>query len=1454
MSPAGKARIRRARRIVLRGMLVLIAVVVIGIGSAIAALHTAWGRDKVRAEIEGMLDDAFVGDVSIGRLDGSVFGVVTLRDVVIRDSAGDPAITVAAMRVDLALLPLLDQEARFYRIALEGLVVDGRPLPDGRLNLSAMTEEQEDPPTWDLVFDEIVVRGGRLTIAGTDRVDHFDGLDVAARIAMPTAGAARFDAAVSAFWRERGLPVRLDTQLTAGEEVTEIESLDAGLGALAATARAVRIRGDQITGDVTIDAPAAAVRALVPDSPLIGEVHLALTASDAPGGATLVAVDGTVGGAGIGGAAVYSAAEPRLTGMLRVTDANAAAILADSIRTDLDAALTIDIGGEDARGVATISARGTGEGGLRADLDAAVILDGDDVHLGGAHLVATATDLARTFGEVAPVHGTFTADLRAHGRIAGGEPRLAIRGTVDGKRIRIDRHRVRSLHLDLDTRGVPHDPSGSAKLAARGVVVDGSSAGDLFFDARSRADRAIAVRVRSVPPWKPFRLDLDGLVRVGDEVTIALGEHRLRTHWIDWHGRGGTIAIGHGKVSVARLRTSIARGHLVVNGTYHHGDRQAGDFATSIHLDHLDLAEVARSLQLPDRVRGEVDAQVHIVKRGRRWYGSIVGAGEQLVMRDGATPIDVRAEARLAPEGIRIDAAVTGRGVGTATVDLDLVPPRRLEDPAAWMRLERDAIRTGRVMIDGLDLEGITSVAGIDAGVTGRLDGELTLTATESHGRLVARGVTAGGMDAPIDAELTIDQVGGDLVAAQLVATVREVGTARAEATVGVPARPFDLAAWARVDADSVRGATLRVDDLVLDAKRSKRLGLVEPWFGRADLLVEVAPGLREVIARLDLTGVRGGPLARPVDVQIRASGDATGASVTLTGSIGGTQVLTGEAKLPLALDDLRRRGADALRDAALTATLEVDSKIGPIAAAFGRPQKLVGTVDATVTIGGTVGAPTATAAIRFAGVGMRKARLRELTLDAAWDGRVVTAAARGSQGDGGRLRIDARADVQSLDAATAAIEAEGFDLAPLAQLGPARFLGVAGILDADVRLRGLDPATARIDGTVRLEEARLPLGGNVGTLRDGEIVASLRGGKLSIEGEGRIGSGSAELRAHATMRGLTPDRADLSVRIDGVTLIGEVQPRVSGTVKAKLRRDGDRWKVDATVRAARVVVPAGEGKPLHEPGLPEDMVIIENGKPAPSTLEPEPSWKALLGIRPTAPWLIVTVKILPVGIQTPEFRGKLRGDLTLTIGDDGIAVDGEIETTTGSVALFDRRYRIDHAAVRFDGSVDPTLDVQLVHEFPQVTMFVTVRGRLSQPDLELSSRPATYTEGQLLSFLLGGSPGMNPGSEVRDAATGVASALLSKKVGGYVGDYLPVEVDVLRFEAATASTGAAFTVGKWLSRRLFVAYRRRLDARTDENAGEGEVEYWLRPDILVEATVGDRGHHDADLLWLKRW
>jgi len=61
-------------------------------------------------------------------------------------------------------------------------------------------------------------------------------------------------------------------------------------------------------------------------------------------------------------------------------------------------------------------------------------------------------------------------------------------------------------------------------------------------------------------------------------------------------------------------------------------------------------------------------------------------------------------------------------------------------------------------------------------------------------------------------------------------------------------------------------------------------------------------------------------------------------------------------------------------------------------------------------------------------------------------------------------------------------------------------------------------------------------------------------------------------------------------------------------------------------------------------------------------------------------------------------------------------------------------------------------------------------------------------------------------------------------------------------------------TVGTWLTHELFLAYRQHLEARPDENTGEGELEYWLSRHVVVEGTAGDRGYNGADLLWQIRY
>jgi autotransporter translocation and assembly factor TamB len=44
------------------------------------------------------------------------------------------------------------------------------------------------------------------------------------------------------------------------------------------------------------------------------------------------------------------------------------------------------------------------------------------------------------------------------------------------------------------------------------------------------------------------------------------------------------------------------------------------------------------------------------------------------------------------------------------------------------------------------------------------------------------------------------------------------------------------------------------------------------------------------------------------------------------------------------------------------------------------------------------------------------------------------------------------------------------------------------------------------------------------------------------------------------------------------------------------------------------------------------------------------------------------------------------------------------------------------------------------------------------------------------------------------------------------------------------------------------------MDARPDENSGEGTLEYWITSRLAVEATAGDRGYDGVDVLWRKRF
>ena len=90
------------------------------------------------------------------------------------------------------------------------------------------------------------------------------------------------------------------------------------------------------------------------------------------------------------------------------------------------------------------------------------------------------------------------------------------------------------------------------------------------------------------------------------------------------------------------------------------------------------------------------------------------------------------------------------------------------------------------------------------------------------------------------------------------------------------------------------------------------------------------------------------------------------------------------------------------------------------------------------------------------------------ITLDGSWDGSIAKLAIEGVE-QNGKLHVIAQADPHALAQGSMTIQATAFDLVPLLVFAPGPAGGAAGRLDANLAVKGLDPATMRIAGELHL-------------------------------------------------------------------------------------------------------------------------------------------------------------------------------------------------------------------------------------------------------------------------------------------------------------------------------------------------------------------------------------------------
>ena len=1488
-------RVRRVLRWIRRVVVGAVAFAVLAIAVVLIALHTDWGREQVRKRAEAALAESFPGGARIGRVEGSVLGALVLRDIVLRDAEQQPTITIDRLTLDVGYRALLRGELALESLALDGVTVRVRmPAGGGAPNVATLYRPNPEPSTWDVAVRKLVVRGATIELdRGDGTIEHLDGVELTAALSMRAVGTLAARGELRATWRERAAPLVASAEVAVDAAgVVQVARADAALADVALVVRDLRIAGPDVAGTLEVRAPEGALARLAA-MPTLPSPMTAVTVTAAPGtdGAIAVRLGGSVAGAGLDGTlAVYAQAkEPRVAGSIDVTKLDLAAMLPTLPPSGLSVKLAVDAaydatarglaavqghveltgGGtvaavaladlraraEIADGQATLSLTGSGPGGTVLDARARVTTTAEGYQLEDGTLTAAIASLATATDGRSPVDGAVDLKVNANGALAGDHASLAIAGTVEARRIRgPGQVRVGLVTARFAVTGAPAAPRGEVDVVATRVAVGTQRVSRVHAQAQGGLDGPIAVEVDASDRAR----GLTGAVAAAvtrptarDATTfVALGSYRLGTRLATLSGRGGSVTIDETRVAVRRIQLRGGGGTIALDGELGRGAR-ASDRSGTVAVTGVDLATLRGVPGVPPAARGTVDVRGRFTQRGAALTGALTLDGRGLALAPGAGTVEVSLAVDAGPRALTVTLDGRGASVGAVAVALAVTPPRRLDDLAAWQRLDRGAVQTLTVESERLDLAAVAALAGVRSPVAG------SLTISTADGLvIVGRGLTGPNAPAPLDLDVTITAPPNAPLALRARASLGALGAADVTARLRLPPRPLSPASWRALGPAAIDGATLSVPDVTIDHALARALGLGAVR-GRVAISATATAGLRGLDVRVDGRELVMAPGAAPATAVATVHADDGGVDLGVEVGLAGAPMLSVAARSPTPLPRLLAVRAP-LASLPMTGTVTiVEREVAALAQALGQPTRITGRVRGEATLSGTIGAPIATAALVVSDLGVRergRGGIRQLDVALDYRGGVARAEVRGRQDDGGSLDLVAEYELGRGTAPKGTVRARSFQIAPIARLVPTTLLGVRGVLDADLQLRGGTPRDALITGVVRVTGAQAPLSDVIGNLRDGALTVTFSPGAAKVELAGNVESGRLDARASAVLDGVVPRTATVDVGVRELTLITSKAPRLAGDLHVDLDLRGAQWVATARVRDGVVNVPAKGGRVLHPAGAPPDLVFTDDTSvDARIPVTRATLLRTWLGTRPTVPLLALSLTIEPVSVVSPQLRGEVSGKLDLSIGVDGAAVDGRIAVDSGTVVVLERRYSIRRAELVFDGSIDPLLGIELEYQFPDLALRVGIDGRLSQPRLVLTSTPGTYTEGQLLAMLLGGSP-TTPGGETFDAAAGVVSSVASAAIGGVVQDALPFRLDVLYYEPATATSGGAVVGGRWVTSKLLVLGRRRVDPAADQNASEAELRYWLARRVLLEAIGGDRGAFGLNLVWNRRW
>ena len=421
----------------------------------------------------------------------------------------------------------------------------------------------------------------------------------------------------------------------------------------------------------------------------------------------------------------------------------------------------------------------------------------------------------------------------------------------------------------------------------------------------------------------------------------------------------------------------------------------------------------------------------------------------------------------------------------------------------------------------------------------------------------------------------------------------------------------------------------------------------------------------------------------------------------------------------------------------------------------------------------------------------------QNLKLEATLAGNTANGSLGATLGNGGSL--EGKVALANLSGSSASID--GNVKIVLADLSPAglfvpQMSDVHGRGEATAQVAGT-LADPKITGNVTLRElaAEVP---QVGIkLHDGEVTAALAEGN-SITLNGKVSSGDGAV----TLSGETNTQGILKVKVQGKNFTAANIPGAKVIVEPDLdfERGTEKMTLGGTVTVPRADVDLTklpkQGASVQRAS--PDVVVVDDKDAAVEKSKSVPLEAHVTVI------LGKNVNLVGYGL-TSQVEGQV---VVHELPQQQTTANGEVRVS-GKYKAYGQDLTIEQGRLLYAGQsiTDPQVNLIATRTVDTVTAKLIVSGSAQKPLLEVTADPP-LPQTQALSYLVAGKPlnevGSGQADMVQSAARslgGAAGNLLAKGLGKRLG------IDEIGIEDAPEAGGSAFTVGQYLSPRLYLSY-----------------------------------------------